>query len=46
MRFQFSDDMEYVYIQYDTGLIEAMPIRDLSEENKQFIWEQIAKEKL
>lgn len=45
MRFEFSDDKEYVYISHD-GVIEGVPFKDLTEESKQYVWEEIAKEHL
>jgi hypothetical protein len=44
MTFQFSPDFKYLYTKHDDGSVSGTPTDQLTEEDKQFIYEQKAKE--
>ncbi len=41
MKHKFSEDFEYIYLEYDNGLIEAIPLRTLTDEEKKALYEEI-----
>jgi hypothetical protein len=43
MKIRFSPDFTYVEIKHDDGSLQLIPVNLLSEEDKQWIYEEMAK---
>jgi len=41
MRYQFSEDFEYLYIQHEDGSIEGIPVNQLTDEQKKVVYEEL-----
>lgn len=42
--YKFSDDYNYLYIKNPDGSVAGIPTKLLTEEDKQYVYEQIAKQ--
>ncbi len=45
MEFKFSENFDYIFEKLPDGSIRGRPWKSLTEEEKQFVYEQIAREK-